>query len=574
MAGREEGPRAGPARQAHGRAGGRGAPPCSQALDAGGFAPFLLHGVTGSGKTEVYLRWWSARSSMGKGALVLVPEIALTPQLVGRFRSRFGAKVAVLHSALKDRERLRALAAAAPRRGAHRGGRALGHLRAGAGPRRGGGRRGARPVVQAGGEAALPGARPGGGARASRRARWWCSAAPRPRWRRWRTRAAGRYRRWRARPARRRPARCPRSSLVDLRVERPRPTEQPRHRAAHPLAQPAHGASARRSTRGSRSSSSSTAAGTPPSCSARCAGRRSSARTATCASPTTWRARAACATTAARSTRCPSAARSARGPLLSWAWAPSGWRRRWRAAFPDARVARLDRDAATSTEKLTELLAAFARREIDVLVGTQMVAKGHDFPGVTLVCVVMADTALALPDFRAAERTFHLLTQVAGRAGRGADPGRVLVQTYNPRRAAGGAGAGARLRRLRRDRAGAAPRARLAALLARGRGAGGGPQTPALTADAATPARSTRWPRALPPPSHGVRLLGPAPAPIARIKGKTRWQLVVKGPNHAALLRPARRGRGAAGGAASLGEGGDRRRPRRDALTAIETARA
>ena len=103
-----------------------------------------------------------------------------------------------------------------------------------------------------------------------------------------------------------------------------------------------------------------------------------------------------------------------------------------RDLFPRARLARLDRDAVTTADETAALLARFARRELDVLVGTQMVTKGHDFPGVTLVGVVAADTALSLPDFRAAERTFQLLTQVAGRAGRGADPGRVVIQTFNP----------------------------------------------------------------------------------------------------------------------------------------------
>src|SRR5213076_3002538 len=97
-----------------------------------------------------------------------------------------------------------------------------------------------------------------------------------------------------------------------------------------------------------------------------------------------------------------------------------------------ARMARLDRDAAGGPGQAAAILARFARRELDVLVGTQMVTKGHDFPGVTLVGVVMADTAMGLPDFRAGERTFQLLAQVGGRAGRGNEPGRVLVQTYNP----------------------------------------------------------------------------------------------------------------------------------------------
>jgi primosomal protein N' (replication factor Y) len=182
------------------------------------------------------------------------------------------------------------------------------------------------------------------------------------------------------------------------------------------------------------------------------------------------------------------------------------------------------------------LLTAFARRELDVLLGTQMIAKGHDFPGVTLVCVVMADTSLAIPDFRAAERTFQLLTQVGGRAGRGADPGRVLVQTYSPF-------SEPIARLLDHDFEGFSagelswrkamfypPFSRLAAVRLEG----------ANAAQTASMARELgrRIAQRLPPSSAGVRLLGPAPAPIRKIKGKTRWQLLLKAPSHAALDRP------------------------------------
>src|SRR5207248_11386608 len=102
------------------------------------------------------------------------------------------------------------------------------------------------------------------------------------------------------------------------------------------------------------------------------------------------------------------------------------------AACPGARVARLDRDAIRRRGTLASLLARFANGDLDVLVGTQMIAKGHDFPRVTLVGVISADVGLGVADFRAAERTFQLLTQVAGRAGRGVDPGEAIVQTLYP----------------------------------------------------------------------------------------------------------------------------------------------
>src|SRR4029450_7782689 len=100
--------------------------------------------------------------------------------------------------------------------------------------------------------------------------------------------------------------------------------------------------------------------------------------------------------------------------------------------FPGLRIARIDRDTTANRRRFEKSVKDFSEGSIDTLVGTQMLAKGHDFPNVTLVGVISVDAGLALPDFRAAERAFQLITQVAGRAGRGELPGRVLIQTYHP----------------------------------------------------------------------------------------------------------------------------------------------
>jgi primosomal protein N' (replication factor Y) (superfamily II helicase) len=198
-----------------------------------------------------------------------------------------------------------------------------------------------------------------------------------------------------------------------------------------------------------------------------------------------------------------------------------------KARFPDARVARLDRDSVRTSGSLERLLAQIHAREVDIIVGTQMVAKGHDFPGVRLVGVVLADVALALPDFRASERAFSLLAQVSGRAGRGEKPGRVLIQTYKPEAPAiafalthdvrGFAAQELAARELHRY----PPfwRAALVRIEAEDAHA-----VPALAAEAASRAQTAA--AALAPGSFSV--LGPAPCALERLQGRTRWQVFVR----------------------------------------------
>jgi len=201
--------------------------------------------------------------------------------------------------------------------------------------------------------------------------------------------------------------------------------------------------------------------------------------------------------------------------------------------FPGARVGRMDSDSTSKRGAYERILTSLDRGEIDILVGTQMITKGHDFPGVTLVGVVSADTSLNIPDFRAAEKTFQVLTQVSGRGGRGDSPGRVIVQTINPDNAA------IRLARdhnyisfyddeiAERRELGYPPLSRMVNLVISSTNeavaTGCAKELNTFARDIARRGGGT------------VSVLGPAEAPLYKVKGRYRWQLLLKGPDTAPL---------------------------------------
>lgn len=209
--------------------------------------------------------------------------------------------------------------------------------------------------------------------------------------------------------------------------------------------------------------------------------------------------------------------------------------------FPAMRLGRLDRDAAANPAQLRQVLGAVAKRELDVIVGTQMITKGHHLPGIGLVGILLADQALCLPDYRAAERAYTLITQAAGRAGREGEAGRVIVQTFDPahhavRAALAHDPAAFYDQELEERRAlGYPPFTRLVGLRLEGA------SEPATAAAAQALARGLERARAKLEPR--AQVLGPAPAPIARIQGRWRWLILLKSPTAGAaagILRLAR----------------------------------
>jgi primosomal protein N' (replication factor Y) len=372
----------------------------------------LLHGATGSGKTEVYLQACVSMLERGFGAIILVPEIALAPQTVGRVRARFGDRVAILHSALTEAERRdeRARIASGEAR------IVVGARSAIFAPMRGLGlivvdeehdpsykqdsdpRYDARTVAAK--RAALEGA-----------VAVYGSATPRPE--SWaaleRIELGGRL-----------GSSLPPVRVVDLRRE-----------AGYPLSAPLLDALRRVAEHRGKAILLLNRRGFAPALHCRACG--TTIRCPNCDVALVLHGDSSlqchhCGFSRDAPSNCPACG----SPDLARIGAGTQKLERDLAReLPDLELIRLDADAVAKPENLAALLRRFAEAEGAVLLGTQMVAKGHHFSGVELAAVVDADTGLGLPDFRAEERTFQLITQLAGRSGRDA-PGRVLVQTFQP----------------------------------------------------------------------------------------------------------------------------------------------
>jgi primosomal protein N' (replication factor Y) len=492
-------------------------------LEARANAGFLLEGVTGSGKTEVYLELIERALELGRGAIVLVPEIALTPQTVGWFRSRF-EHVAVLHSRMTDSQRLRMW---------RRVSRGEARVVVGA--------RSAifAPVADLGvvvvDEEHEPSFKQGSVPRyhardvALRRAREAGAVcvlgSATPSLESWRAARDGRLASL-ALPERVSGHGFPPIEVVDMRtqpllVENGRGTRLFSKRLADLLRQGL--------ARGQQSILFQNRRGFSPVL--WCSGCKTTLRCDTCDVSLTWHRgirRMVCHICCDERT-VPSLCPTCTKPGLHQMGAGSERvEKELGQLLPEARVARMDSDTMRRREDYEETLEAFGRGEIDVLVGTQMIAKGLDFPRVTLVGIVNADGALHLPDFRAAERTFQLISQVAGRAGRGELAGRIVVQTTAPdheaivRAAAHDfAGFAAGEDELRGE-LGYPPHLRLVRVVIED-------DDPELVAE--TVARCAAALRGV----EGALVLGPSPAPIAMMRGRHRHHVLAKAGTDAVL---------------------------------------
>jgi primosomal protein N' (replication factor Y) len=509
----------------------------TKALDEKSPAPFLLHGITGSGKTLVYIELLREVLARGQTGIVLVPEIALTPQTVSRFRAHFADDVAVLHSRLSDGERYDAW------------------RRLRSGERR----------IAVGARSALFAPLPNLGVIVvdeEHEGSYKQSDAPRylardlavvraqahgavcvlgsatPSLESWNNARRGKFRLLRL-PERVGGAKLPIVRVVDLRVvNQQRGSVKRPSRGAGVLSEQLVAAIDERlkreeqvvlllNRRGYSSFIQCRECGEVEQC-------------LNCSISLTYHrvtGRIVChhcrfeAVAPSRCPRCGSKDLSYRGLGTEQVERVSA------ETFPEARIARMDVDTTSGKWAHQRILDRVERREVDILLGTQMIAKGLDFPFVTLVGVVNADVGIHLPDFRASERTFQLLSQVAGRAGRGALGGEVLIQTSLPDHYAIQSAVmhdfeGFAVRELsERERPLYPPHVRLINIIV---------SSPDQGLAATGAERGAAWMRRW--LSHrgqgrktSVELVGPAPAPIERLHGRWRWHFLMRSGSPAAL---------------------------------------
>jgi len=493
-----------------------------EALRSGKFRTFLMHGVTGSGKTEVYLKSIDACIALGRSALLLVPEIALTPAMAGQFFHRFGDRVAILHSAFHDAERAEqwrrirggaATVVVGTRSGVFAPIRGLGlvvideehdHSYKQQETPRYNGRDVAIVRAQAAGAVAILGS-----ATPSLETRY--------------NAAGGKYTLLEL-PERIEQRPMPEVEVIDMRQEFLETRKQATfsRRLVETVTE--------RLEKGEQTMLLLNRRGFSSYVACRACGER--LECINCAVTLTYhrRDRRMLCHYCNYAQKVPSVCPKCGSEYLHFIGTGSEKvEEELHRDFPTARIARMDRDTVSGKRHFETILHGFREGDFDILVGTQMIAKGHDIPNVTLVGVVSADIGLGLPDFRAAERTFQLLTQAAGRAGRGDLPGIVLIQTINPEHYAiryaseqnynGFYEKEIQFRKLMRY----PPFCALANVLVRSQ-----KQEDALT-------MSTELGRLLDPAPEGLKILGPAEAPVPKLKSEFRYQLLIKAANRKRL---------------------------------------
>jgi primosomal protein N' (replication factor Y) len=495
-----------------------------EAQAAGGYAAFLLHGVTGSGKTEIYIRAMRSALMMGRSAMMLVPEIALTPVFSRRLRAHFGDAVAIFHSSLTTGERFDEWSRL--KRGEARvviGTRSAVFA----------------PVSDLGvivvdeeheasyrqQESPYYNGRDTAVVRALKERAVVVLGSATPSLESFQNARNGKYRylQLSSRIANRAMARA---EILDMReVFRGSGKQEVFAPELLTAIEETH-------ARGEQSIILLNRRGYSSFVLCRSCGER--IQCANCDVTLTFHRSEhslICHYCNLRQ-RVPTACPACNGQFIFFIGEGTEQIEEiLQKRFPTLRIARLDRDTTSRRNTYEQAILRFAAGELDMLVGTQMIAKGHDFPNVTLVGVVSVDAGLALPDFRASERAFQLITQVAGRAGRGDLPGRVLIQTFHPhhyalRHACAQDYEGFFDEEIRyRKNLSYPPFVALASLLVHGEELGRVMATAAELKRALDEANTER----------ACRILGPAPAPLARLRGEHRMQLLLKSRNRPAL---------------------------------------